>query len=122
MPIPNLFILYVSDPLSSAPFYETLFGRAPTAAFPTYVAFSFGNGMTVALWSASARDFVSSGTGHRSELCFMVAAADEVAALQERWERAGVVIEQPLHEAVFGPTFVALDPDGHRIRVCMPDK
>lgn len=27
-----------------------------------------------------------------------------------------------LHEAVFGLTFVAIDPDGHRIRVCIPDK
>lgn len=34
----------------------------------------------------------------------------------------GVVIEQDLQEAVFGLTFVALDPDGHCIRVCMADK
>ena len=33
-----------------------------------------------------------------------------------------VAIEQALHVAVFGLTFVATDPDGHRIRVCMPDK
>lgn len=32
-----------------------------------------------------------------------------------------VIIEQPLHEAVFGLTFVASDPDGHRLRVCTPD-
>ena len=30
---PNLLLLYVADPLSSAPFYEALFGRPPTAAF-----------------------------------------------------------------------------------------
>jgi len=38
------------------------------------------------------------------------------------WKKLGVSIEQDLHEAVFGLTFVALDPDGHRIRVCIPDK
>ncbi|KPA91423.1 hypothetical protein PF66_02306 [Pseudomonas asplenii] len=32
--------------------------------------------------------------------------------------RAG--IEQPLHHAAFGLTFVALDPDGYRLRVCLP--
>ncbi|WP_438279737.1 hypothetical protein [Pseudomonas alabamensis] len=31
------------------------------------------------------------------------------------------LIEQPLYEAVFGLTFVAVDPDDHRLRVCMPD-
>lgn len=119
---PNLFLLYVENPLASAPFYEALFERPPTAAFPTYVAFSFDNGMTVGLWSTSARDFVSAGQGHRSELSFMVANDKEVLDLHERWQRAGVTIEQPPHEAVFGLTFVALDPDGHRIRVCIPDK
>lgn len=119
---PNLLLLYVADPLSSASFYEALFARPPTAAFPTYVAFSFDNGFTVGLWSTGARDFVSSGSGHRSELSFMVADSQEVLNLHERWQRTGVVIEQPPHEAVFGLTFVALDPDGHRIRVCIPDK
>jgi hypothetical protein len=44
-----------------------------------------------------------------------------VRALHARWRNAGVQIEQDLQEAVFGLTFVALDPDGHRIRVCTPD-
>ncbi len=43
-------------------------------------------------------------------------------SLRDCWGKLGVVIEQDLHEAVFGLTFVALDPDGHRIRVCIPDK
>lgn len=122
MNTPNLFLLYVEDPPSSAAFYETLFGRPPTATFPTYAAFTFEGGMTVGLWSTSARDFVSAGTGHRSELSFMVADTEEVMQLYERWRQAGVTIEQAPHEAVFGLTFVAFDPDGHRIRVCMPDK
>lgn len=36
--------------------------------------------------------------------------------------RPGAVVEQPLHHAAFGLTFVALDPDGHRLRVCLPDR
>ena len=120
-PAPNLLLLYVEDPLASAAFYEALFQIAPAARFPTYAAFAFPGGLTVGLWSTHARDFASGGTGHRSELAFMVPDADGVRRLHDRWSAAGVPIEQPLHQAVFGLTFVATDPDGHRIRVCTPD-
>lgn len=51
----------------------------------------------------------------------MVPNEEEVRSLRDEWKELGVQIEQDLHEAVFGLTFVALDPDGHRIRVCIPD-
>jgi hypothetical protein len=47
---------------------------------------------------------------------------DEKVEIRRQWEKLGVSIEQDLHTASFGLTFVALDPDGHRIRVCIPDK
>jgi predicted enzyme related to lactoylglutathione lyase len=118
---PNLILLYVDDPLASATFYEKLFETAPAARFPTYVAFSFPNGLTVGLWSTQAKNFASSGSGHRSELAFIVPDERSVRRLHDRWVEAAVAIEQPLHEAVFGWTFVATDPDGHRLRVCTPD-
>ncbi|MAZ16951.1 MAG: glyoxalase [Ahrensia sp.] len=122
MQAPNLFLLYVENPEKSAAFYETLFETAPTSVFPSYAAFEFENGTSLGLWSTGARDFVSGGSGHRSEIAFMVPAEDDVRSLHDRWSEAGVAIEQALHDAVFGLTFVAIDPDEHRIRVCMPDK
>ena len=122
MPNPNLVLFYVKSPLESASFYEKIFAQKPVASFPTYVAFSFSNGFTFSLWSMEAKNFVSSGTGNRSELAFMVSNENEVRSLHDSWKKMGVVIEQELHQAVFGLTFVALDPDGHRIRVCIPDK
>ena len=119
---PNLLLFYVQDPLKSALFYERLFSIKPVAAFPSYVAFTFENGFTFSLWSTSAKDFVSGGTGHRAELSFMVPDESTVTELRKKWGEWQVEIEQDLHEAVFGLTFVALDPDGHRIRVCIPDK
>ena len=121
MTTPNLILLYVNDPLASAAFYENLFELPPVARFPTYVAFTFPNGLSVGLWSTQAKNFVSGGSGHRSELAFMVPDDEAIRRLQERWAAAGAAIEQPLHQAVFGLTFVATDPDGHRIRVCRPD-
>ncbi|MDD9720871.1 VOC family protein [Sulfitobacter sp. PR48] len=117
---PNLIILYVSDPLESAKFYEGLLGK-PAQGFPTYQCFEFDDGFILGLWSTSASNFVSGGNGHRSELAFQVQSADIVRQLYNTWKADGVVIEQDLAEAVFGLTFVALDPDGHRIRVNLPD-
>jgi hypothetical protein len=112
----------VANPLESALFYEKIFSRKPVASFPTYVAFTFENGLTFSLWSTQAKDFVSAGSGQRAELAFMVKNEQTVRQLHQQWRECGVTIEQDLHEAVFGLTFVALDLDGHRIRVCMPDK
>ena len=72
MLMPNLFLFYVKSPLDSAIFYEKLFKIKPIASYPTYVAFSFPNGNTFSLWSTTAKNSVSGGTGHRSELAFMV--------------------------------------------------
>lgn len=119
---PNLLLFYVKNPLESALFYEKIFSMKPVASFPTYVAFSFENRFTFSLWSTQAPNFISDGTGHRCELSFMINDEETVRELHKRWVEFGVTIEQDLHDAVFGLTFVALDPDGHRIRVCMPDK
>ncbi|WP_419735707.1 VOC family protein [Pseudomonas sp. COR18] len=119
---PNLFLLYVQDPQKSRVFYEDLLGIPPEAAFPNYVSFSLKSGVALGLWSTSAQDFQSGGSGHRSEVAFLAETHAQVEALQQQWIDLGVVVEQPLHHAAFGPTFVALDPDGHRLRVCLPDR
>ena len=112
----------MTDPAKSAQFYERLFGRPPVGAFTSYVAFAFDNGLYFGLWPTNAKNFVSSGTGHRSEVAFMVDDEATVDKLYEAWRADGVTIEQEPMTAVFGRTFVALDPDGHRLRVCIPDK
>ncbi|WJR75353.1 VOC family protein [Bradyrhizobium sp. NP1] len=122
MPVPNLLPLYVSDPAASQAFYERLLGRKPLGVFPTYVAFDFDGRLMLGLWSMQAKNFVSGGSGHRSELAFMVESEADVHRLHDEWRAAGVAIEQEPMNAVFGLTFVALDPDGHRLRVCLPDK
>ncbi|HDS1818028.1 TPA: VOC family protein [Pseudomonas putida] len=121
MKSPNLFLLYVQDPQKSCVFYERLLGRKAQAAFPSYVSFLLDNGTALGLWSTGAKDYKSGGSGNRSEVAFLVKTETQVETLHQQWAAWGVYIEQPLHDAVFGLTFVALDPDGHRLRVCIPD-
>ncbi|WP_411566236.1 VOC family protein [Pseudomonas orientalis] len=121
MKSPNLFLLYVKDPQKSRVFYECLLDRKAQSAFPSYVSFLLDNGTALGLWSTGAKDFKSGGSGNRSEVAFLVETEVQVESLHQQWTAKGFDIEQSLHHAVFGLTFVALDPDGHRLRVCMPD-
>ncbi|MGP9827384.1 VOC family protein [Ectopseudomonas khazarica] len=118
---PNLLVLYVADPLRSSAFYRQLLQQAPSSEFPSYVSFALNDQLHLGLWSEQADNFQSSGSGHRSEFGYLVEREADVERLYARWRALGVEIEQPLARAVFGPTFVALDPDGHRLRVCMRD-
>lgn len=119
---PNLMILYVENALASARFYETIFGTAPLVQSPGFVSFQFDNGLGLGLWSTSSPEFVSGGTGHRGEIAIIVDDDAQIDRLHEEWRAAGVSIEQAPFTAAFGRTFVALDPDGHRVRVCPSDK
>lgn len=118
---PNLMILYVNDPIASCHFYEKILEKAPDAVFPFYASFALDNGLNLGLWSTSAQDFVSGGTGSRSEVAFLVNRAEEVDELFDKCKGLGVEIELEPMDAVFGRTFVALDLDGHRLRICLPN-
>ena len=52
-----------------------------------------------------------------SEIAFMVADVD---AVHTDWLSRGLTILQAPTDMDFGRTFVAVDPDGHRLRVFAP--
>lgn len=117
---PNLVVLYVEDTKASAAFYERITGAVPNAAGPNFTALQFG-GLMLGLWNKKAAFPPVEVEGTASEIGFMVKSADEIDALYARWQAAGIPIAQELVTRDFGPTFVALDPDGHRLRVCLFD-
>ena len=59
-------------------------------------------------------------TGGGGELAFSVSDAGAVQALHSEWNKRGLKIAQAPVEMEVGHTFVALDPDGHRLRVFAP--
>ncbi len=119
---PNLFILYVNDPAVSAAFYTKLLGREPAVAAPNFVAFPLDGGVTLGLWRQDNVEPKTKGGEARSEIAFMMPGDNAIARTFEDWKAAGHTILQPLTVMDFGPTFVIADPDGHRLRVCEPDK
>lgn len=121
MSTPNLFILYVEDAAASQKFYTDLLGQDPENAFPSYVAFKLPGGTYLSLWQPHDFDLPVSQDGNRFEVAFMIEGDGAVDALFQDWKAKGITIAQEPVDAIFGRTFVAIDPDGHRLRVCQPD-
>ncbi len=120
MPQPNLVILYVDSPPASAAFYSDLLGLKPVESSPAFVMFALGSGAMLGLWARHTVQPAASVTGGGGELAFTVADAGAVRALHVDWSKRGLKIAQAPVKMEFGHTFVALDPDGHRLRVFAP--
>ena len=113
-------LLYVADPLRSAAFYEGVLGRKPLEASPGFAMFALAEGAMLGLWARNdVQPPASAGPGS-SEVCLQVGDDAAVDELHGKWSRRGLPIAQPPTRMDFGRTFVALDPDGHRLRVFAP--
>ena len=111
----DFVILYVDSPAQSAAFYAALLGHQPVENSPTFALFVLPSGFRLGLWSkhtvepAAAPD-VAGG-------CELAIRSDDPDAVHADWTARGLTIIQPPTEMDFGRCFVALDPDGHRLRV-----
>ena len=117
---PNFILLYVDNAEASGRFYADLLGKAPVESSPAFVMFVLDPGLKLGLWSRHTVQPDASGSGATGELAFAVADAASVRATHADWTRRNLVIAQPPTDMDFGHTFVALDPDGHRLRVFAP--
>lgn len=117
MPNLSLVILYVDSPPASAVFYAQLLGQEPAEASSTFAMFALPSGVGLGLWSRHTVEPAAAAAGGGTEIAFM---ADDVDAVHKDWAARGLAIAQPPTDLDFGRTFVALDPDGHRLRVYAP--
>ncbi len=117
---PTYTLLYVDNPEASGRFYAALLGRAPIEAGPTFVLFVFENGLKLGLWSRHTVEPAASATGGGAEIALTVTDDATLDATHADWAAKGLSILQPPTDMDFGRTFVALDPDGHRLRVFRP--
>jgi catechol 2,3-dioxygenase-like lactoylglutathione lyase family enzyme len=120
MPHPNFVILYVENPPASATFYADLLGQPPVEASPTFALFALRSGVMLGLWSRHTVEPAAAAAGGGAELAVTVDDDAAVDATCADWTRRGLPIAQAPTQMDFGRTFVALDPDGHRLRVFAP--
>ena len=115
---PNFIILYVDNPSASADFYAELLGKPPVESSPTFAMFALPSGVMFGLWSRhTVEPAAARNLGGGSEVAFAVETRAEVTSLYDAWTGRGLRVAQAPVDMDFGHTFVALDPDGHRLRV-----
>lgn len=114
---PNFMVLYVANMKASRDFYVGLLERQPAQETDGFAAFAFESGMMLGLWRRDVVQPPVPPSGVSSEIVFHVADKPAVDALCADWRRRGISIGQEPVDAVFGRTFVGLDPDGYRLRV-----
>jgi catechol 2,3-dioxygenase-like lactoylglutathione lyase family enzyme len=116
----DFILLYVDSPAASARFYADLIGSAPLEESPTFAMFALPSGIMLGLWSRHTVEPAATASAGGAEIAMTVADAAAVDALHLDWQARGLAILQAPTELDFGRTFVALDSDGHRLRVFAP--
>ena len=107
-------LLFVKNVTISADFYGKLFNLKPVEQAPMFAFFVLGNGVKLGLWSRYTAEPLVMAEPGAAEICFNTDDVDEAYA---QWGKFGIAVAQAPTDMDFGRTFVALDPDGHRIRV-----
>ncbi len=113
---PDHILLYVDDAAASGRFYADLLGCEPVDASPGFVLFALSSGLRLGLWTRSGVVPAATAPGG-SEIGFQLARDAEVDATHADWQARGVEILSAPERLDFGRSFVARDPDGHRLRV-----
>lgn len=114
---PNFIILYVSKPSVSAAFYTKLLNKQPVESSPNFAMFLLSSGVKLGLWSKEDVEPAVTAASGGNELAISVNDDEQVRNLYEEWKKEGLNLIQPPIQMDFGLNFVALDPDGHRLRV-----
>jgi catechol 2,3-dioxygenase-like lactoylglutathione lyase family enzyme len=115
----KLVLFYVASPAASEAFYADLLGAKAIESSPTFAMFRFDSGLMFGLWDKDGVEPAATPVGG-SEICFGMKDEAEVRSTFESWKGKGLKIVQEPVRLDFGFTFVALDPDGHRLRVYVP--
>ncbi|MBB4098890.1 VOC family protein [Sphingomonas kyeonggiensis] len=119
MPNFNFLLLHVEDAAASATFYSSLLDTPILDQRPGFTMLPLRDGVTLGLWGKETVE-PASGQSGASEIAFAVADKAAVEATHADWAGRGLRILQPPTAMNFGTTFVASDPDGHRLRVFAP--
>ncbi|MGO9700749.1 MAG: VOC family protein [Xanthobacteraceae bacterium] len=118
---PNFMLLYVDSPRASGEFYSALLAREPVETSPTFVLFVLDSGLKLGMWARHLVKPAPSAPAGGTEIVIPVEKPAAVDTTHAVWRARGLPVIQEPTDMDFGRTFVALDPDGHRLRVFAPN-
>jgi predicted enzyme related to lactoylglutathione lyase len=120
LPDPKLVIIYVSNVSNSREFYTRLFQKEPVEASSCFAMYALTSGMMFGIWNRSEVLPPVTAQPGASEHCIALADISAVRAVHDELKGRGVKVLQAPTQMDFGFTFVAGDPDGHRLRFFVP--
>lgn len=116
---PDFLILYVADPVASAAFYSGLLGHPVVESAPTFAMVPLNGQAMLGLWRADGVQPAANAAGGM-EIAVTVETPARVDECWGDWSSRGVTMLADPFDLDFGRSFVAADPDGHRLRVFSP--
>lgn len=111
------FLLPVADPQASQLFYARLLDMQPVESSPGFVLFVLPPGIGFGLWRRDSILPAPQALPGCAEIGFKLDEPAAVDAAYAVWRGKGAAMALPPSNLDFGRSFVALDPDGHRLRV-----
>jgi catechol 2,3-dioxygenase-like lactoylglutathione lyase family enzyme len=115
----SFIIVYVDDVAKSEAFYTSILGREAVESSPTFAMLPAAPGLMLGLWRRHGVKPPANAAGG-GEIAFTAESDAEVDALCLAWRAKGAVIALEPTAMDFGYTFVAVGPDGERLRVFAP--
>ncbi len=112
---PTAVVLYVDNLAISTQFYQDLLGIKAQELSPSFNQFTLSNGLDLGLKVKHTVTPAAENNGG-GELAFTLDNNKTVDALYSEWQQNGVTIAQPPEEMPYGYNFLALDPNGYRLR------
>ena len=116
---PNFILLYTKSPETSREYYSKILKKEAIESSPNFVMFALDSGLMMGLWAShdvQPKPIFDPNLSAQNEIAI---AVDEMFS---EWKNLGFSIVQKKTMMDFGYTFVATDPDGHRLRVFAPKK
>lgn len=118
---PNSIILYVTDVDKSTVFYSKILKAEPIEQYSEFSVFALSDDFILGLQAKSGIDPKPQSQFGGFEVCMSDVSKQDVDDIYHQWCKLGVDIVMKPTDLDFGYTFVAVDPDGHRLRVCATD-
>jgi len=112
---PSVVVLYVDNVAKASQFYQDLLGLSPIEASPTFHSFKM-SGMHLALKATHSVIPPVEKQNAQGELAFVLECNQKVDELFAAWQAKEITMILAPTQLPFGYSFVALDPDGNRLR------
>ena len=113
---PNQIVLYTGDIEASKAFYQKVLDTQPQGLSPNFAVFPLDNGWTLGILRRETVQPEPAPAGG-VELILERPNRESVDQVAATWRKDNVSIILEPTEAPFGYSFIAADPDGHRLRV-----